>query len=143
LPRPPAANHTIFVDTVDVGVPSKDSGIHLLQTRVDAFPKSALTPQASLLKNKSSSESWRAFYHDHILKFGRPSIVITDQGPEFVGSFSRNCLDEGILHKFSAVASGRSNLVERTHRELWSAICTELAERNMPIEQWSDVLDIV
>jgi transposase InsO family protein len=134
-------NDTVYIDTVDLGVRAKDTGVRYMQTRVDAGTRMR---QGSVMHDKSSAEAWRVFYHDHILRFGRPRVVHTDQGTEFEGKFAAGCIDESIDLHLSAVGRGASNsTVERSHRDLWPALCCELHERGMELNEWPSVLDIV
>ena len=135
MERSKYANDIIYIDTVDVGIKSRTSNINLFQARRDAYTGEY---RGSLLKSHTSTEAWNVFYRDHIKVFGRPNVCFCDQGTEFKGEFQRNCEDEGIIQRFSAVGRGQSNaLVERPHREFWIALTCELAERNLELEDWN------
>ena len=98
----------------------------LVITAVDAFTRWAETTVVASTKAETSFDEFLSTIRR---RYGVPSCVITDDGPEFKAEFRRGVAAMGVKHHVTTAAarsSLRSHLgispVERFHRTLWSRI---------------------
>lgn len=72
---------------------------------------------------------------------GRPSIVKTDNGSEFLGVYSQFNLENGIDHQFGApYTPQQQGLVERANGTIKKLMALLLLKFNWPVDHWTLVL---
>ena len=81
-----------------------------------------LAGSAAALPNKEATTVAKAFYQHWIMRFGAPTVVLSDSGGEFTPIEDNTLahLEEefSCRHVYSADYSSKSNVVERVHQQL-------------------------
>ena len=110
---------TVHIDIVGPIVPSNGyKYILTMRCRTTGFTI------AAPLRNKSSASVIRAFKFNFIAVFGIPSVVVTDNGGEFLSNaFDLLCADLGVVHRTTTAYHAQANgCVERVHRTMKTAL---------------------
>ena len=114
----------VHVDLVGPLPPS--SGYTHLFTIVD---RSTRWPEALPLSDTSAPACAAALFHGWVARFGVPSTITSDRGPQFTSAvWSALCVLLGVQHNPTTAFHPQSNgLVERFHRRLKDALRARLA----------------
>jgi len=120
-----------------VGPLPSSNGMSYLLTMVDRFTR---WPEAAPIRDMTAQTVAKAFFATWISRFGVPSTVTTDRGPQFESELWREfCKLLGARQISTCAYHPQSNgLVERLHRQLKAA----LMAHPLP-HQWTDNLPVV
>ena len=111
------------------------AGMTYVLTCVDRYSR---WPEAIPIPNCTSETVARAFLERWIAQFGCPTVVTTDRGTSFAGSFDAMLQEFGVRHTRTTPRHPQCNgLVERFHRPLKAALC---AQGN---PSWTEALPLV
>ena len=122
----------VNVDLVGPLPPSQ--GFTYLLTMVD---RTTRWPEAVPLSSTTSSDVARAFIGTWVARFGTPSDLSSDRGPQFTSELW-NAVADGLgvkLHRTTAYHPQANGLVERFHRSMKAALRAGLTDGN-----WVDKL---
>ena len=124
----------IHVDIVGP-LPSSLRSTHLL-TVFDRFTR---WPEAFPLPETSTLMLTRVLLHGWITRFGTPSVIMSDQGSQFVSELWRHfSMFLGVeLHQTTAYHPQANGLIERVHRDLKASLRTRLKTTG---DNWTDQL---
>ncbi|CAH8456700.1 unnamed protein product [Dicrocoelium dendriticum] len=133
FPAPDSRFAHVHVDLVGPLPPCK--GYVYLLTCVDRFTR---WPEAIPIVNCSSETVAQAFLERWVAQFGCPSVVITDRGSHFDGSFSKLLNVLGCQHnRTTAYHPAANGMVERFHRQLKASLCAQSST------SWHEALPLV
>ena len=134
---PPASRRfgSLHLDIVGPLPPSEEH--RYLLTMVDRFSR---WPEAIPLKEVTAAACASAFVRCWLPRYGIPDRIITDRGPQFMGTVWKTLLQQlGIEAASTTAYHPQSNgMVERMHRQLKAALKARLKDA-----AWMDELSIV
>ena len=141
LPTADRMGEAWFMDSIHAVQKGTGKPVIVL-TAVDAYTRWAET---AVVPSTKADACFNEFLARIRRRYGAPSSVITDDGPEYKGVFRKNIDRMGIKHHVTTAAS-RSSLrahfgispVERFHRTLWSRLAL-IAPSS--VDDWTPVVE--
>ena len=135
MPVPPRALHTIGMDVVGPFHQSSSGNKYLL-TLIDHLTGWG---EAYPLKSKSNEEVWKAF-NKFIANYGIPSVIISDNGGEFLATKFRKWLAElGIDHRTTTPYHPQTNGKTERFNGILQKLLLKHTEGNGTV--WEDFLN--
>ena len=145
--RPPAALkpritrspwHTVSVDLMGPYPTTNKKQSNILVV-TDVFTK---WTEAFPIGDPKAPNIIRIIEKEVFYRFGYPSVILTDNGPQFTGArWTRACKRWGTTPMYTGVYHPRANPVERRNQELKKGLRIRL--KNLPHTRWADQLPIV
>ena len=124
-------NKKVHLDIADCGVECPVApyyGCRLALIIVDVYTGMIITVP---IVNKTAITVRNAFRTQYIDNYGAPYEVHTDGGTEFQGIFHKYLDEINTIHTISPVGKHNGVLAENAISRIWTALRTELTDRNL------------
>jgi len=119
-------------------LPTGRSGMKYLLVTIDTFSKLV---QIYTMRRATSKTIIKWIFEDYIKKYGKPEIIQTDHGTQFISkAWVEKLKTENIKHYLSPVRRPHSNMVERVNKEIGRCLRTFCHDKH---KAWVEYIPIL